>query len=227
MKGVAQSPLKSTQPNTTQSQDLSKSAPVTIKDDVGENKTLLEESVDDVFVTADEKTTEQTETRPELIMDALVSSGPIGKVTEALQRAATSRSTEANVPTAEISPVNVTSGSGGEAKPIAPPAGVEVNIRPIAVCLPIENAEEGVNKTDDADDIKKSSGKQQMINPEILSSDTEEAKPLDCVQEIRDLVVEVTEIEEIIQPSKYNEENVEKTLSEEHKENVKTFEAVV
>ncbi|KAI7799863.1 protein Niban 1a [Triplophysa rosa] len=230
MKGVGQSSLKSknAQPNTTLSQDLPKSAPVTVKADVGQNKTLLDENVDDVFVTADEKTTKQTatsmntsaETRPELITDDLVSSGPIGKVTEALQQAATSRTKEANVPTAVISPVNVTSSSGGEAELTAPPAGEEDNISPIAVCLPIKNA--GVNKMDDADDIiEKLSGSQQIINPEISSSDpVKEAKPLDCVQEIRDLVVEVTEIEEIIQPSKDNEESIQKTLSKDNEENI-------
>lgn len=221
MNGVGHSSLKSkdAQP-TTLSEDLPKSAPVTVKADVGQNKTLLDENVDDVFVTDDEKTTKQTETstntapetRPELITNALVSSSPIGKVTEALQRASTSRSTEANVPTAVIS-------SGGEAELTAPPAG-EDNINPIAVCLPIKNA--SVNEMDDADDIiERLSDSQRIINPEISSSDpVNEAKPVDCVQVIRDLVVEVTEIEEIIQPSEDNEESVQKTLSNDNEENI-------
>lgn len=234
MKGVGQTLLKSktAQPNTTLSQDLPKSAAhVTVKADVGENKLPLEQSIDDVFVTADKKIMEQTaiskntsaETRPELKTDALVSSGPIVKVIEALQRVATSRSTEANAPTAVISPICVTSGSGGEAVLTAPPAVEEDKIRPVGVCLPIENAEACINEMNDADDIIEKPNNQQIINPETSSSDpVEEAKPLDCVKEIRDLVVEVTEIE-IIQPSKDSEENIQKTLSKDNEE----FEAVV
>lgn len=242
IKGVGQSLLKSEnsqQSNITLSQDLPKSPSVTVKADEGENKLFLEQNVDDVFVTAEKIVTEQmaistntsADTGQELKTDALVGSSPIGKVTEALHRAATSRSTEANAPTAVISPVCVT--SGGEAVLTAPPTVEEDNIRQIAVCLPIENA--GINKMEDAYDIVEKPNNQQIISLE--TDPTEE--PLDCVKVIRDLVVEVTEIEEIIQPSKDSEENNQKTLSKDieenaqkilsndSEENVQMFEAVV
>ncbi len=57
--------------------------------DEGENKTLSEESSDDVFVTAETSTLDTSaETKPELTtnaMEALVSSTPIIKITEAVE----------------------------------------------------------------------------------------------------------------------------------------------
>ncbi|XP_073712290.1 protein Niban 1a isoform X2 [Misgurnus anguillicaudatus] len=246
-----------TQHSTTPTQDLPAAVPITVKANAEENMLLREESVDEVFngETVNEKTTKQTETsmnasaetRPELV----TTPNPAAMVTEALQRALSSKSSEgvkasssdfANAPTAEISPV-----SCSEVKPelTAPPAGEEDNNGPaakvegwindhcankkskypIAVCLPIENAEAGINIADDADDIiKKPSGIQNIIDPKndcesqaSSSSPVEEDRPLDCVKAIRDLVVEVFEVEEVIQPPKDNEENVE----------VETFEAVV
>ncbi len=213
--------------------------------DEGENKTLSEESSDDVFVTAETSTLDTSaETKPELTtnaMEALVSSTPIIKITEAVESCSnsptagdTSSSDFDNKPTVVINPICVkTSGSDDEPAetkdnseetiktedPSDDPARIkalihEESTHPIAVCLSIQDAEDG-------DIYKEFTGKQIMdLSEKALESQSspnleDEPKPLDCVREIRDLVVEVFEIEDVVQPSKDNGEKVQVQTIEE------------
>lgn len=208
--------------------------------DEGENKTLSEESSDDVFVTAETS----TETKPELTtnaMEALVSSTPIIKITEAVESSSNSptagdasSSDFANKPTVVINPICMkTSGSDderAETKNNSPetiktedssddPARIKALIHeestyPIAVCLSIQDAEDG-------DIYKEFTGKQIMdLSEKALESQSspnleDEPQPMDCVREIRDLVVEVIEIEDVVQSSKDNGEKVQVQTFEE------------
>ncbi|XP_016091129.1 protein Niban-like [Sinocyclocheilus grahami] len=213
--------------------------------DEGENKTLLEESSDDVFVTAETSTLDTSaETKPELTtnaMEAFVSSIPIIKVTEAVESAGSSNlptggdamsSDFANKPTVVVNPICMkTSGSNDEPAETEDnseemtedssndPARIKALIHeestyPIAVCLSIQDAEDG-------DIYKEFTGKQIMDLSEKASESQslpkleDEPRPLDCVKEIRDLVVEVIEIEDMVQPSKDNGEKVQVQTFEE------------
>lgn len=219
----------------SESSTLSQALPAMEKIDEGENKTLLEEGSDDVFAIAETSTSNtSTETKPELITTTIamdVIPTPVIEVTEATESAGTSSppkgelfSDFANKPTVAISPICMkTSGFGGD------PAETENNSKvavlpddqaqikapmrdestyPIAVCLSIEDVEAG--------DIYKEFTDEQIINlPEKASESQsspcleDETRPLGCVKEIRDLVMEVIEIEEVIQPCKDNGEKVQ------------------
>ncbi len=90
----------------------------------------------------------------------------------------------------------------------------EESTHPIAVCLSIQDKEDG-------DIYKEFTGKQIMdLSEKALESQSspnleDEPKPLDCVREIRDLVVEVIEIEDMVQSSKDNGEKVQVQTIEE------------
>ncbi|XP_051511498.1 protein Niban 1-like isoform X2 [Myxocyprinus asiaticus] len=275
MNRAVKSPEKSSpksesqaQPSATLCQALPAAMPVVVKFDVGENTTVLENSMDDLFVTAEtvnEKTPEQTatfistdtsaETKPKLIPKATTAKALaiVAPVVNPDPNPSSSTgggaafSDFANKHSVVISPVcikttNTTSScSGGDAVFTAPPAGKEDNNRaavktevtlddpvtnragisdvsvvenkyPIAVCLSTEDAETDFLQT--VHDISKVSGNQPITDPEHtseslpLSSPEDEVKPLDCVKAIRDLVVEITEIEEVVQPCKDTGEKV-------------------
>ncbi|XP_016399224.1 protein Niban-like [Sinocyclocheilus rhinocerous] len=231
--------------HSSESSALEQALPIMGKIDEGENKTLLEESSDDVFVTAETSILDTSaETKPELTtnaMEALVSSIPIIKVTEAVESAGSSNlptggdatsSDFANKPTVVVNPICMkTSGSNDEPAETEDnseemtedssndPARIKALIHeestyPIAVCLSIQDAEDG-------DIYKEFTGKQIMDLSEKVSESQslpnleDEPRPLDCVKEIRDLVVEVIEIEDMVQPSKDNGEKVQVQTFEE------------
>lgn len=217
----------------SESTTLSQALPAMEKIDEGENKTLLEEGSDDVFATAETSTSNMSaETKPELITTTIavdVIPTPVIEVTKATESAGTSSSPKgelfsdfANKPTVAISPICMkTSGSDpaetedNSKAAVLPndPAQIKVPMRdeskyPIAVCLSIEDAEAG--------DIYKEFTVKQIIDlPEKASESQsspcleEETRPLGCVKEIRDLVMEVIEVEEVIQPRKDNGEKVQ------------------
>ncbi len=228
----------------SESSALNQALPIMGRIDEGENKTLSESS-DDVFVTAETSTLDTSaETKPELTtnaMEALVSSTPIIKITEAVESCSNSptagdasSSDFDNRPTVVINPICMkTSGSDDEPAetkdnseetiktedPSDDPARIkalihEESTHPIAVCLSIQDAEDG-------DIYKEFTGKQIMdLSEKALESQSspnleDEPKPLDCVREIRDLVVEVFEIEDVVQPSKDNGEKVQVQTIEE------------
>ncbi|XP_067239641.1 protein Niban 1a [Chanodichthys erythropterus] len=216
----------------SESSTLSQALPAMEKIDEGENKTLLEEGSDDVFAIAETSTSNtSTETKPELITTTIAMDVIPTPVIEVTESAGTSSSPKgelfsdfANRPTVAISPICMkTSGFGGD------PAETENNSEvavltddqaqikapmrdestyPIAVCLSIEDVEAG--------DIYKEFTDEQIIDlPEKASESQsspcleDETRPLGCVKEIRDLVMEVIEIEEVIQPCKDNGEKVQ------------------
>lgn len=222
-KSVTVHPLKS------ESSTLSQALPVMGKIGDGENKTLLEESSDDGFATAETSTSiTSAETKPELITTTIATDvvpTPVIMVTEGTESAGTSSSPKGDAATFSdfafatiaISPICMkTSGSGGDpaetednSKPAVSsddPAQIKAPIRdestyPIAVCLSIEDAETG--------DIYKEVTDKQVMNLPEKASETqssphleEETRPLGCVKEIRDLVTEVIEIEEVLQTGK-------------------------
>lgn len=229
--------------HSSESSALNQALPIMGKIDEGENKTLLEESSDDVFVTVETSTLDTSaETKPELTtnaMEALVNSTPIITVTEALESAGSSNlptggdatsSDFANKPTVVINQTQ-TSGSNDEPAetednseemtedssndPVLIKAPIhEESTYPIAVCLSIQDAEDG-------DIYKEFTGKQIMDLSEKASESQslpnleDEPRPLDCVKEIRDLVVEVIEIEDVVQPTKDNGEKVQVQMFEE------------
>lgn len=200
----------------SESSTLSQALPVMGKIGDGENKTLLEESSDDGFATA--------ETSAETVVPT-----PVIMVTEGTESAGTSSSPKGDAatfsdfafPTIAISPICMkTSGSGGDpaeteanSKPAVSSddtAQIKAPIRdestyPIDVCLSTEDAEAG-------DIYKEVIEKQVMDLPEKASETQssphleEETRPLGCVKEIRDLVTEVIEIEEVLQTCKDNGE---------------------
>ncbi|XP_026103514.1 protein Niban-like isoform X1 [Carassius auratus] len=214
---------------------LNQALPIMGKINKGENKTLS----DDVFVTDETSTLETSAvTKPELTtnaMEALFSSTPIIKVTEAGKSAGSSNlptgddatsSDFANEPTVVVNPICMkTSGSTDE--PVETEDNSEemtedssndsVRIKPLihvestypnSVCLSIQDAE-------DRDIYKEITGKQIMDLSEKASESQslpnleDEPRPLDCVKEIRDLVVEVIEIEDVVQTSKDNGEKAQ------------------
>ncbi|XP_016351744.1 protein Niban-like [Sinocyclocheilus anshuiensis] len=227
------------------SENSAKGQALTIMEKIDEGeRTLLEESSDDVFFTAETSTSDTSaETKPELTTDAMeasVCSTPLVKETEAVESAGTSDSPKgvdatssdfAYKPTVVINPICMkTSGSDDE------PAETEDHRKetikmsndqaqmnsptcdestyPIAVCLSIEDAKDG-------DIYKEFTGKHIMDLSEKASESQsspnleDETRPLDCVKEIRDLVVEVIEIEDVVQPSKENGEKVQVQTFEE------------
>lgn len=221
----------------SESSTLSQALPVMGKISDGENKTLLEKSSDDGFATAEASTSiTSAETKPELITTTMATDvipTPVIMVTEATESAGTSSSPKgddatfsdfANNPTTAISPICMkTSGSGGDpaetednSKPAVSsddPAQIKAPIRdesthPIAVCLSIEDAEAGNIYKDFTD-------KQIMDLPEKASESQssphleEETRPLGCVKEIRELVIEVIEFEEVLQTCKDSGEKVQ------------------
>ncbi|KAL0164847.1 hypothetical protein M9458_040600, partial [Cirrhinus mrigala] len=216
----------------------SQSFPIMGKIDEGENNILLEESSDDVFLTAETPTSDASaETKRELttnVMKASVSSTPITKVTEAIESVGSIDSPKggdayssdfANKPTVLINPIcTKTFGSDDEPAEMEDnskeviktedsskdPARIRALIHdestyPIAVCLSIQDAE-------DRDIYEEFTNKQIMDLSEKASESQsspnleDETRPLDCVKEIRDLVVEVIEIEDVVEPSKDNGE---------------------
>ncbi|XP_043075441.1 protein Niban 1a [Puntigrus tetrazona] len=218
--------------HSSESRALNQALPIMGKIDEGENTALIEENSNDVFVT-ETKTNPELASKA---MDALVSSTPIITVTEAVENAGNNNSTTGgdasssdfgNKPIVVINPICMkTSGFDGE--PTATeknsketlktedsstdPAKIKALIHeestyPIAVCLSIEDAEDG-------DIYKEFTGKEIMdLSEKALESQSspvlvDEPRPLDCVKEIRDLVVEVIEIEHMVQPSKDNGEMV-------------------
>ncbi|CAM4689800.1 unnamed protein product [Leuciscus chuanchicus] len=212
---------------------LSQALPVMGKIGDGENKTLLEESSDDGFATAETSTSiTSSETKPELITTTIATDvvpTPVILVTEGTESAGTSSSPKGDaatfsdfaIATRAISPICMkTSGSGGDpaetednSKPAVSsddPAQIKALIRdestyPIAVCLSIEDAEAG-------DIYKEVTDKQVLDLPEKASETQssphleEETRPLGCVKEIRDLVTEVIEVEEVLPTCKDNGE---------------------
>ncbi|XP_051581305.1 protein Niban 1-like [Myxocyprinus asiaticus] len=281
INGVVQSLEKSSPKTESQDQPsatLSQALPAVVKFEAGENTTILEESMDDVFVTDEtlnEKTDEHTatsistdtsaETKPELISTttttkALAIVAPVvypdpdpdpNPSSSKEGGDATAFSDFANGHTVVISPVctNPTSScydregvlttppvgeedsSSGAGKtevlsdvPVPNRAGInDVSVMeskyPIAACLSIEDAETNVFYT--SQDISKESGNQPIIDPgkdsesQPLSDPEDEVRPLDCVKAIRNLVQEVIEIEEVVQPCKDNLEKVRVEIFEE------------
>lgn len=201
--------------------------------DEGEYKVLLEESSDDVFLTAETSTSDASaETKRELttnVKKASVSSTPIIKVTEGIESVGSidaNSSDFANKPTVLINQVCTKTSdhepaeTENNSKEIIKtedsskdPARIKALIHdestyPIAVCLSIQDAE-------DRDIYKEFTSKQIMALSEKASESQsspnleDETRPLDCVKEIRDLVVEVIEIEDVVEPSKDNGEKVQ------------------
>jgi len=194
------------------------------------NKTLLEESSDDVITETSTSIT-SAETKPELITTTIATDvipTPVVMVTEATESASTSCSPKgddatfsdfAKKSTIAISPIcgdpaAETKDNSNPTVSSDDPAQIKILIRdestnPIAVCLSIQDAEAG-------DIYKEFTDKQIMDLPEKASETQssphleEETSPLGCVKEIRDLVMEVIEVEEVIQTCKDNGENVQK-----------------
>ncbi len=233
--------------HSSESSALNQALPIMGRIDEGENKTLSEESSDDVFVTVETSTLDTSaETKPELTtnaMEALVSSIPIIKITEAVESPGSSNSPTgsdasfsdfANKPTVVINPICMKT-SGSDDEPAETEANSEETIKtedssddparikaliheestyPIAVCLSIQDAEDG-------DIYKEFTGKQITdLSEKALESQSppnleDEPRPLDCVKEIRDLVVEVIEIEDMVHPSNDNGEQVQVQMFEE------------
>ncbi|XP_077076660.1 protein Niban 1a isoform X2 [Siphateles boraxobius] len=222
----------------SESSTLSQALPVMGQIGDGENKTLLEESSEDEYATAETSTSiTSSETKPELVTTTIATDvipTPVIMVTEATESAGTSSSPKrddatfsdfANKPTTAISPICMkTSGSDGDpaetqdnSKPAVSsddPVHIKAQIRdestyPIDVCSSIEDAEAGHI-------YKKFTDKQIMDLPEKASETQssphleEETSPLGSVKEIRDLVIEVIEFEEVLQICKDNGEKVQK-----------------
>lgn len=214
----------------SESSTLSQALPTMEKIDEGENKTLLEAHTSEISTS-----NTSAETKPELITPTIATDvipTPVIEVTEATESAGTSSSPKegdttfsdsANKPTVAISPICMkTSGSDGDPAEmednskaaVSPddPAQIKAPTRdectyPIAVCLSIEDAEAG-------DIYKEFTGKQIIDLPEKASESQsscleDETSPLGCVKQIRDLVMEVIEVEEVLQPSKENGEKVQ------------------
>lgn len=221
----------------SESSTLSQALPAMEKINEGENKTLLEEGSDDVFAIAETSTSNTSaETKPELITTTIamdVIPTPVIEVTEATESAGTSSSPKgelfsfsdiANKPTVAIGPICMkTSGFGSDPAEtennskvvVSPddPAQIKTpmcdeSTHPIAVCLSIEDVEAG-------DICKELTDKQIIDLPEEASESQsslcleDETMPLGCVKEIRDLVMEVIEVEEVLQPCKDNGEKVQ------------------
>lgn len=191
--------------------------------DEGENKTPMEGCSDDVFFTSETS----TETKPELrtttnTRQPSVSSSPVIVITEAKEIPSSSAkagdgsfSDFANKPTVIISPIcKNTAGMEEKLKEVMESDDLALtkakicdeSTHPIAVCLSIEDAEAG-------EVHKKKTGKQFMDltekAPKLCSSShlEDKTRPLDCVKEIRDLVVEVIEIEDTIEPYENNDDD--------------------
>ncbi|XP_073672886.1 protein Niban 1a [Garra rufa] len=205
--------------HSSESSALSQALPVMAKIDEGENKSLLEESSDDVFV---------TETKPELTTNG--SSTPIIRVTEAIESTGSDSpkggdanfSDFTNKPTVLISSICTKTSDSDEA-----PAETENNNNkeiintdlskdPARIKALIHNE----SPAKDRDIYKEFTGKQIMDLSEKASESQsptleDETRPLDCVKKIRDLVEEVIEIEDVVQPSKDNGEKVQIQMFEE------------
>ncbi|KAK7133675.1 hypothetical protein R3I94_015516 [Phoxinus phoxinus] len=202
----------------SESSTLSQALPVMGKIGDGENESLLEESSDDGFATAETSTSiTSAEAKPELITTTIATDvipTPVIMVTEATESAGNSSSPKggdatisdfANKPTtASPTCMKTSGGDPAETEDNSKPAVslIKAPIRdesthPIAVCLSIEDAEAG-------DIHKEFTNKQIMDLPEKASETQsspqleEENRPLGCVKQIRDLVIEVIEFEEVL-----------------------------
>ncbi|XP_056301626.1 protein Niban 1a isoform X2 [Danio aesculapii] len=208
--------------------------------DEGENKIPTEGSIDDVFFTSEMS----NETKPEHrsttnAKEPSVSSSPVIVITEAKEIPSSSAkagdgslSDLANKPTEIISPICKNSAEMEkfiEVMQSDNPAPTKAKIsdestHPITVCLSIEDAEAG-------EVHKKTTGKQFTDFPEKAPKSCsslhleDKNRPLDCVKEIRDLVVEVIEIEDTIEP--YEDSNDDKDDDDEDIQRFQELEATI
>ncbi|NP_001138263.1 protein Niban 1a [Danio rerio] len=210
--------------------------------DEGEYKTPIEGCSDDVFFTSETS----TETKPELrtttnAKEPSVSSSPVIVITEAKESPSSSAkagdgslSDLANKPTVIISPICKNTAGMEKLREVMEsddPALTKAKIcdestHPISVCLSIEDAEVG-------EVHKKMTGKQIMDLPEKAPKSCsspyleDKTRPLDCVKEIRDLVVEVIEIEDTIKPNEDNNDDDDDVDDDEDIQRFQELEATI
>ncbi|TRZ02400.1 hypothetical protein DNTS_034458 [Danionella cerebrum] len=200
-----------------------------------EDKAPFEESGDnnDVFIAVEPKHT-NIETRPEFKMTTIIEkpsagSSPVIVITEAEddENLSIPPKTVGNVsdfskkPTVLIAPMCVTSSEGIDESGTEIKKGIETDVFaddlikmhipeefPIAVCVEIEDAEAGeLNNEFTSKQILDYPEKSSECEPPLTVKD--DTRPLDCVKGIRDLVVEVIEVEETIDPNQNDEETDE------------------